>query len=295
MRFATKSVHEWERQYIDDCLVNKDPHGYYGAFLQPCEFTFRKSSWSSSSSEDLNILHDDGDTEKDDVDKSRGDNADGTHITAKTTSAASRDNGTAKKPHATVPDAACSDKFSTIMSQPMPFHWIFNMSGHFQVGSSSSDDWDSMSSDDFDDIATNLMLWPDQCVGVSPRCYNVNDDPMIQDQLAQFFILDGGIPPDATHVQVNCQADAMELSRVMYAAADGFERSMPAIMAWMVTIVLLVMVTSLWCCFGCCRLVTVFCTPRGSTRNAMTYDHLNSKYVEEHQYSNEREYLLKKK
>jgi hypothetical protein len=40
--FATDGVHQLEQAYVNDCAtVDITPHGYYGAFLQPCEFQFR--------------------------------------------------------------------------------------------------------------------------------------------------------------------------------------------------------------------------------------------------------------
>jgi hypothetical protein len=139
----------------------------------------------------------------------------------------------------------CSDKARVVVGKPIPMNWFFNLTEHFD-----KDNWDDMSSDDLPEIADKLMLWPDQCVGVTPRCYSVQDTA-IRETLFKHF---NDIPEGATHVQVNCQSDAMELSRLVYSFADGFEKSMPTIIAWMTTVILFSLVASLWCCYGCFRL-----------------------------------------
>jgi hypothetical protein len=207
MDFATNGAQALETAYMDDCHKDQTPHGYYGAFLQPCEFIFRQVDQERL----IPLLQDDA-----------------------------------------VPDM-CSDKASVVVGKPVPMNWFFNLTEHFD-----KDDWDEMSSDtDIADITDKLMLWPDQCVGITPRCYSVQD-PAIHDTLYKLF---EEIPEGATHVQVNCQSDAMELSRVVYAFADGFEKSMPTIIAWMTTVILFSLVASLWCCYGCFRLC------RGGPRN----------------------------
>ena len=105
---------------------------------------------------------------------------------------------------------------------------------------------------DFDD----LMLWPDQCVGVAPRCYQLGKDEDITDTLGGLF--PDGIPEEATHVRVDCRVDAMELSRLAYSFASGAEKSIPTIVAWMVTVLALFLVAMSFCCYGCLRLC--FCS-----------------------------------
>jgi hypothetical protein len=142
---------------------------------------------------------------------------------------------------------ACSNEHSTLVSKPVPMHWFFNLTDHFD-----KDDWDSMSSDDIPS-AEDMMLWPDQCVGAVPRCYNLaeaNDD--IKDTLARLF--PDGTPDDATHVRVDCTGDAAALSRVIYSFADGFEKSAPYLIASVVTFVLLILVLAMWCIYACLRL-----------------------------------------
>ena len=103
---------------------------------------------------------------------------------------------------------ACSEEQSTLVSSPVAMHWFFNLSDHFD-----KDDWDSMSSDDIPS-AEDMMLWPDQCVGYTPRCYSVADSsPAIQDTLARLF--PSGIPENATHIKVDWRGDAAALTRVM--------------------------------------------------------------------------------
>jgi hypothetical protein len=154
----------------------------------------------------------------------------------------------------TVHRDVCMDPSSTLVGQPKPMNWFFNMTDEFQKQWSSSDD--SSSSDSWDDkdweeIAQKLLFWPDQCVGVVPRCYTIGEDARILEVLHR--IIDD-IPDTATHVQVNCQADAMELSRVVYAFADGFERSAPYIIAWFITVCLFAIVALAWCSYACFRL-----------------------------------------
>jgi hypothetical protein len=204
MDFATDSAHKLEETYIADCQSDTSPHGYYGAFLQPCEFTFRQVDDSHM------ILND---------------NAQDYYM--------------------------CSDDQSKVVGSPIPMNWSLNLTEHFDKNDWDDMSWDDMSSDDLPEIMDKLLLWPDQCVGVTPRCYSVND-AAIRDTLSKLFT---EIPEGATHVQVNCQSDAMALSRVVYAVADGFEKSMPTIIAWMTTVILFSLVATLWCFYGCFRLV----------------------------------------
>jgi hypothetical protein len=152
----------------------------------------------------------------------------------------------------------CSDTVSTVIARPTPMSWFFNLTEHMD-----KDDWDEIDTDDFDEAADKLMLWPDQCVGVQARCYSI-EDVAIRETLNRIFV--NKIPTGATHVHVNCQNDAAALSRVVYAFADGFEKSMPTILFWSVTVVLFSLVASLWCCFACFRL----CQSRGETRTYST-------------------------
>ena len=192
--FVSKNVNQLESMYVADCKADALPHGFYGAFLQPCEFQFRQL-----------------------------------------------------KPESEYHPNPCSDEASILVSKPTPMHWFFNLTEHIK-----SMDWDDMSSDDLPQVADGLMLWPDQCVGVTPRCYAI-DDEAIRDTLHKLFEKTG-IPKTATHVQVDCRGDALELSRLVYSFADGFEKSLPTIIFWTVTVCLLSLVATLWCCYGCFRL-----------------------------------------
>jgi len=219
MEFATLKAQKLETEYMEDCRVDQTPHGFYGAFLQPCEFTFFRQ-----------------------VDQDRF------------------------LPMMLPDDVQvdmCSDKASVVVAgKPVPMNWFFNLTENF-----TTDHLDQMSSDDLPEIVDKLMFWPDQCVGVTPRCYSVQD-PAIRDTLYKLFE-DDMIPEGATHVQVNCQSDAMEWSRVIYAFADGFEKSIPTIIAWMTTVILFSLVASLWCCYGCFRL----CRGGGSSRTMVAPGH----------------------
>jgi len=195
--FATQATSQLEKLYMDDCNLDSDPHGFYGAFLQPCEFQFRRSKGLASAYDDVD---------------------------------------------------ACSDEKSTLISSPRPMHWFFNLSEHY-----TKEDWEKLSSNDMP-TAEDLMLWPDQCVGIKPRCYSTSESsPAIQDTLARLFS-SGGIPQDATHVIVDCRGDAAALSRVVYAMAGGLETSAPTLMAWMVTVLLVSTVMGMWCIYACLRL-----------------------------------------
>jgi hypothetical protein len=152
----------------------------------------------------------------------------------------------------------CSDKVSTVLASATPMSWLFNLTEHMD-----KDDWDEIDIDDFDEVADKLLLWPDQCVGVQARCYSI-EIVETRETLNRIFV--NKIPKGATHVHVNCQNDAVALSRFVYAFADGFEKSMPTIIFWSVTVVLFSLVASLWCCFACIRL----CQRCGETRTHST-------------------------
>jgi hypothetical protein len=205
MDYLSNGVHLLEDKLVQDCQADPTPHGYYGAFLQPCEFSFRRT-----------------------ITEGGADDAD-----------------------------ACSDQTSEIISKPVPMHWFFNLTEHW-----TKDDWDELSSDDLPKTAEELMLWPDQCVAYEKRCYGV-DDKAVSDTLHSLF--PAKIPDTATHVSVDCRGDAVQLSRVVYAAADGLERSMPTIIAWMVTVIALAFVATLWCCYACFRLA------HGPSRSRRSY------------------------
>merc|ERR1712151_32095 len=142
---------------------------------------------------------------------------------------------------------ACNDEYSTLIERSTPMHWIFNLTEHYQQR-----DWDQLTWEDIPN-EEELMLWPDQCVGVVPRCYDIKD-PLIQGKLTEIFQNAGGYPDSATHVKVDCRNDAVELSKLAYGVAGGFEKSSLTLMAWILTITLLSSVLTLWCCYGCCKL-----------------------------------------
>lgn len=208
MSFATKGVHQLEQAYVDDCTtVDTTPHGYYGAFLQPCEFQFRQT-----------ILHDE-----------EGD--------------------------------PCSDEASTLVSTPVPMNWFFNTTNFFNIDPDVSWDETVMSQDDLPSPEQELLLWPDQCVGVTPRCYAVEDEA-IHETLVRIFSSKNNsnsnnsswIPESATHVRVDCRGDAVALTRVVYALAEGLEKSTAMLVTWLVTVVLLFVLLILCCLCGCLRL-----------------------------------------
>jgi len=126
---------------------------------------------------------------------------------------------------------------------------LFNLTDHFD-----KDDWDSQDWDDMDwaKIVQQLFLWPDQCVGVGPRCYSLTDESIFN--VVNPLFAKTGIPEGTTHVQVNCQADAWMLSRTINSFADGFQKSMPTLIAWITTVVLLSTVALAFSIYGCVRL-----------------------------------------
>ena len=192
------SVTKLESRYIADCETNHNPHGYYGAFFQPCEFSFYEN-------------HD-------------------------------VDDPTGKKNF-------CSSKSAVLLGTPKPVHWIFKLQNYFD-----KNNWNELSSDDMPDV-DDLMLWPDQCVGVGPRCYSISssDNHTFSDVLDRLFP-DDGIPIGATHVEVDCRADAMELSRVSYAFASGLEKNVAYIVYGFVALCLTVILVLSLCFYGCFRL-----------------------------------------
>jgi hypothetical protein len=201
--FATHSVHELEQAYVHDCtFVDTTPHGYYGAFLQPCEFQFRQQTIK-----DYGSSVDVGDP--------------------------------------------CSDEVSTLVSTPVPMHWFFNTT-FFIIDQDDGSSWDKtmmMSRDE------EILLWPDQCVGVTPRCYAV-DNEAIHETLTRIFSKNHGpiIPEGATHVRVDCRGDAVALTRVVYAMAEGLEKSVVMLIAWLVTAMLLSLMLGTCCLCACLRL-----------------------------------------
>jgi hypothetical protein len=200
-------VGQLEEMFVDDCTADITPHGFYGSFLQPCEFDFFESAVTGGYRQ----------------------------------------------------DDACSSEGSTLVAQPTPVHWLFKLAEHID-----KDDWDSLSSDDLPDF-DELMLWPDQCVAVAPRCYKLGENEGMTDTLSRLF--PDGTPVSASHVRVDCRADAMELSRVAYSFASGAEKSMPTIVAWMTTVVLLFLVAISFCCYGCFRLCCCS-SARGQANNS---------------------------
>jgi len=223
--FTTGVTHELELRMIEDCLDNAEPHGFYGAFFQRCEFTFRKSKTDATLQVPTSIMMPDG-------------------VVSGVPALMGQHGGSSN---------ACSDERSTVVGRPEPTNWVVDLKD-------SSDSWDSFSSDDLPDveeIADKLMLFPDMCLAVSPRCHPV-DHPMLQDRLPLYF---DEIPAGSTHVEVNCQGDAMELSRFVHDAADDFEKSTPTIIVWMVAVVLFSLVMSLWACHGCVRVVRSMMVP----------------------------------
>ena len=196
-----------EQKYVEDCKENLAPHGFYGAFFQPCEFSFF--------------------------------------------------------------DGPCSEESSTLLGSPQPsLHWFFQLQNHID-----NNDWDELSSDDMPHM-DDLLLWPDQCVGVVPRCYSISDQQIekainqssaIVDTLQKLF--PDGTPEGSTHVQVDCRSDAFELSRVAYSVASGVDEGISYVLGFVFMIILLhVLVISL-CCFGCFR----FCSNRQSGKDQQVY------------------------
>ena len=208
MKFASQGTRQLEDAYIKDCQANSNPHGYYGAFFQPCEFSFFQSTTSTN-----NIDNDD-------------------------------------ESESTVGTNVCADPSSTLLAKPVPVHWFFNLTDHIK-----KNDWDSIDWNDADwkQVAQNLFLWPDQCVGVEPRCYSLTDEAIFN-AVQPFFSATNNIPAGATHVQVNCQADAWMLSRTVSTLAESIEKILPTLIAWMVTLVLLATVALVWCIYACVRL-----------------------------------------
>lgn len=157
-----------------------------------------------------------------------------------------------------------------LLETPRPVHWLFKLQEHID-----KDDWDNMSSDDVPDF-DELMLWPDQCVGVSPRCYQLGTENSIDETLSKLF--PEGIPANATHVRVDCRADAMELSRIVYSFSSGLEKSLPAIIACIVAVVFLAIVALACCLYGCCRLCNTALTKKYDSYQAVPATYIGEEY-----------------
>jgi hypothetical protein len=201
--FISNRVSQLESLYIEDCNEDRSLHGFYGAFFQPCEFSFYVE----------------------------GDNNEKTGRN----------------------ETVCTSTSSTLSSQPIPVHWLFHLQEHMD-----KDDWDDLSNNDIPDF-DELMLWPDQCVGVMPRCYGIRASSVptsnsTTDKVLEVLqrIFPDQIPAEATHVQVDCRVDSMELSKVAYALAGGAESSIPVIAAWMITLILLFVLAMSYCCLALC-------------------------------------------
>lgn len=183
--YATRKIGKLEDMYVRDCERDSSPHGYYGAFLEPCEFSFYSQSEETPCS-----AHD-------------------------------------------------------LIGVGMPLNWALNLTENY-----NNQDWDQYSSDDMPDPREDLLLWPDQCVGVMPRCYSVAEFESLLNKL-----IGNGIPVDATHVRVDCRADGLAVTKTVYAFVDGFEKSAPTLVLWAVTVLLFFVCSTMWCCFGCVSLI----------------------------------------
>ncbi|KAL3922644.1 MAG: hypothetical protein SGILL_002097, partial [Bacillariaceae sp.] len=175
-----------EQLYIDDCQDDLTPHGYYGAFFQPCEYAFY--------------------------------------------------------------DGVCSADSSRQIGNPKPnLHWLFQLQDHV-----NKNDWDDLNSNEIPRIE-DLVLWPDQCVGVVPRCYSFAEEnsSKVMDTLRTLF--PEGLPDAATHVQVDCRSDALELSRAVFSFTTGVEDGIRYVVGMVSVILLLHIVAISFCCFGCFR------------------------------------------
>jgi len=211
---VSDAVSQLEKQYVQDCEADQSPHGYYGAFFQPCEFSFYHVGAGT-----------------------------GGNLEQKTTTGG--DVFSENNP--------CSSTSSSLIGRPKPVHWLFQLQEHID-----KDDWDSLSSDEFPNFE-DLMLWPDQCVGVAPRCYSINGTGTFDESQSLLVetllgLFPDGIPVKATHVQVDCRSDALELSRVAFGVAGGIEKNIPIFFALMATAVLSFFFVTLLCCYGCFRL-----------------------------------------
>jgi hypothetical protein len=144
----------------------------------------------------------------------------------------------------------CSSESSVLLGSPKPVNWVFELKKHFDV-----DDWDSLDSQDIPDY-DDLMLWPDQCVGVGPRCYSLEssgeDGGSFSDILGRLF--PDGIPNGSTHVQVDCASDAREISILAYNLASGLEKNVGYIVVGLAALCITVTVSLSLCCYGCFRL-----------------------------------------
>lgn len=144
------------------------------------------------------------------------------------------------------PVDACSDEASTTVSSPAASHWFLNLTDRLD-----KDDW---TIDDIPDTMEDLLVWPDECVGVMPRCYKL-DDMSLEMQDALSLVFSNGFPPEATHVRVDCRGDAAQLVRVAYTFAESMQldETATSLIFWVVTVVLLIIVLGMWSVYACLR------------------------------------------
>src|SRR5687767_2982072 len=58
-----------------------------------------------------------------------------------------------------------STEKSKLVAEPMPVNWLSKLWRH-------KVDWEISSSNGVPDL-DELMMWPDQCIGVAPHCYHL--------------------------------------------------------------------------------------------------------------------------
>ena len=99
---------------------------------------------------------------------------------------------------------------------------------------------------------TKVVMWPDSCVAVGPRCYSIKDNP----HLNNYTFYDGTdysmeFPPDATVVSVDCTAD--------FAKAKEFLDNLPeelgkvaASIGFVAMVLAIAVLASIICCIFCC-------------------------------------------
>lgn len=162
---------------------------------------------------------------------------------------------------------ACSDENTVQLLKTAPVNWFLNLTQQIEEFDFKSTMEDGSSMDKVADFAKELVLWPDQCVGVLPRCYAVNDE-RIRDVMEIIFE-ENGFPDTATHVSVDCRSDAVELSRVAYGFTSGLGKSSTTIVMWLITVVLLTLVLSCYCCLCCFRVCCCSGRERGGDRNSL--------------------------
>jgi len=159
----------------------------------------------------------------------------------------------------------CSTEKSELVAEPMPVNWLFKL--WEQKG-----DWESFSSDDVPDL-DELMLWPDQCVGVAPRCYHLGDNANITQVLHRLF--PDGIPEDSTHVRVDCRSDSLELSRLAYSTTDAFADILPKVLTCITITLIFWLMILLFACWGCFRIC-------GRRDQPIYYHPVSAAFVEPH-------------